>query len=88
MGVAALCFIAFSTTETRSERIFYYINAAIALVATIAHFTMGSNLGWSPIQVKFLRKNPRIHGQYRDISTGISLFLFQLTHPKVTTGRE
>ncbi|KAL8825424.1 MAG: hypothetical protein Q9191_004429 [Dirinaria sp. TL-2023a] len=37
------------------------------MVAAIAYFTMGSNLGFTPIQVEFARSNPRVHGTYREI---------------------
>jgi len=67
MGVATICFIALSATKPRSDRIFHYITAAITMVATIAYFCMGSNLGWTPIQVEFFRTNPLVHGQNREI---------------------
>ena len=36
-------------------------------VAAIAYFSMGSNLGFTPIQVEFPRSNPKVRGQYREI---------------------
>ena len=62
MTVATFVFMGLSFTKPRSHRVFHYITAAITLVAAIAYFTMGSNLGWTPIQVEFVRSNPRVGG--------------------------
>ncbi|KAI9819262.1 MAG: ion channel activity [Pycnora praestabilis] len=67
MTTATLVFVGLSATKPRSHRIFHYITAAITLVAAIAYFTMGSNLGWTPIDVEFMRSNPRVHGVNREI---------------------
>ena len=37
------------------------------MVAAIAYFTMGSNLGFTPVEVEFMRSNPRVHGTYRSM---------------------
>lgn len=37
------------------------------MVAAIAYFTMGANLGFTPIEVEFRRSNPRVSGTYRQI---------------------
>jgi bacteriorhodopsin len=50
-----------------SDRIFHYITAAITLVAAIAYFTMGANLGFTPIGVEFHRGDHRVRGTYRQI---------------------
>ena len=44
-----------SFSKPRSHRLFHYITAGITMVAAIAYFTMGSNLGQVPIQAEFLR---------------------------------
>lgn len=67
MTVATLAFIGLSFTKPRTHRIFHYITALVTMVAAIAYFTMGSNLGFTPIQVEFARSNPRVHGTYREI---------------------
>ena len=67
MTVATLAFIGLSFTKPRTHRIFHYITALVTMVAAIAYFTMGSNLGFTPIQVEFSRSNPRVHGTYREI---------------------
>ena len=51
----------------RQNRIFHYITAIITLVASIAYFTMASNLGYAAIQVELLRPNPKVAGQFREI---------------------
>ncbi|KAF2010738.1 opsin-like protein [Aaosphaeria arxii CBS 175.79] len=67
MTVAAMAFIGLAFTKHRRDRIFHYITAAIVLVAAIAYFTMGSNLGFTPIAVEFRRSNPKVRGLYREI---------------------
>ncbi|KAL8842077.1 MAG: hypothetical protein Q9170_000681 [Blastenia crenularia] len=62
MTVATFVFIGLSFTKPRTHRIFHYITAAITLVAAIAYFTMGSDLGQTPITVEFKRGNPRVSG--------------------------
>jgi bacteriorhodopsin len=41
--------------------------AAITLVASIAYFTMASNLGYAAIPVEFMRSNPKVAGNFREI---------------------
>lgn len=67
MGFSTICFLALSLKEPRQNRIFYYITSGITMVASIAYFSMGSNLGWTPIAVEFHRSDPRVRGNYRDI---------------------
>jgi bacteriorhodopsin len=43
------------------------VTAGVVSVAAIAYFSMGSNLGFTPIQVEFPRSNPKVRGQYREI---------------------
>lgn len=40
---------------------------AITLVASIAYFTMASNLGYAAILVEFQRSNPKVAGEFREI---------------------
>lgn len=67
MFVSTLAFAGLSFTKPRSHRIFHNITAAITLVASIAYFTMGSDLGQTPITVQFLRHNSKVHGVNREI---------------------
>jgi len=67
MGITTLGIIAASAMKPRTDRIFFYITAAVTGTATIAYFTMGSNLGWTPITVEFPRANPLVHGPNREI---------------------
>lgn len=67
MAVATMIFIGMSFRKPRTHRVFHYITASITLVAAIAYFTMGSNLGWTPIGVEFVRSNPKVRGLYREI---------------------
>lgn len=67
MFVATLAFIGLSFTKPRPHRLFHYITAAITLVASIAYFTMGSDLGQTPIGVQYVRNNPKVHGFNREI---------------------
>ena len=51
----------------RRDRLFHYITAAVVFVAAIAYFTMGSNLGFTPIAVEYQRSNPKVSGRFREI---------------------
>jgi len=55
MTVATLTFIGLAWTKPRQHRLFHYITAGVTMVASIAYFSMGSNLGWTPIRVEFVR---------------------------------
>jgi bacteriorhodopsin len=67
MTVSTLAFIGLSFTKPRSERLFHYITAAITMVAAIAYFSMGANLGWTAILVEYPRSDPKVAGLYRQI---------------------
>lgn len=67
MGVAGFAFIGLAMRKQRRDRMFHYITAAVVFVACIAYFSMGSNLGFTPIQVEYPRSNPVVRGQYREI---------------------
>lgn len=53
MGATALGILAASSRKPRTDRAFFYISAALCFTACIAYFAMGSNLGWTPIDVEF-----------------------------------
>lgn len=67
MMVASLAFAGLAYTKPRQQRIFHYITAAITLVASVAYFSMGSNLGWTGIQVEFERSKSVVSGNIRQI---------------------
>lgn len=67
MTVSTLIFAGLSFRVPRSNRIFHYITAGITLIASIAYFTMGSNLGYAAIPVEFQRSDPKVAGVYREI---------------------
>ncbi|KAL8941900.1 MAG: hypothetical protein Q9216_001973 [Gyalolechia sp. 2 TL-2023] len=62
MTVSTFAFIGLSFTKPRTHRIFHYITAAITLVAAIAYFTMGADLGQTPIEVEFKRSDSKVSG--------------------------
>jgi bacteriorhodopsin len=67
MALSTLVFIGLTYWVPRSQRTFHYITAAITLVASIAYFTMASNLGYAAIIVEFMRSNPKVAGTYREV---------------------
>jgi len=67
MTVSTLLFAGMGFQRPSSDRIFHYITASITLVAAIAYFTMGANLGFTPIGVEFHRHDHRVAGAYREI---------------------
>lgn len=68
MGTVAFGVIGLSYLKPREDRIFFYITAAINFTACIAYFTMGSNLGWTPIDVEWLRpRGSEVFGINREI---------------------
>jgi bacteriorhodopsin len=71
MVVSSIAFMGLSFTVPRRNRIFHYITASITLVASIAYFTMASNLGYAAIPVEFIRSDPKVAGMdglnYREI---------------------
>ena len=67
MGLTSLTVMGLSYTKPRTDRIFFYITAALNFTAFIAYFVMGSNLGWAPIDVEFRRSDPKVNGANRSI---------------------
>ena len=67
MMASTIAFMGLSFTKQREQRLFHYITAGITLVASIAYFCMGSNLGWTAIQVEFPRSDPKVAGLMRQI---------------------
>jgi len=66
MTVATLTFLGLAITKPRSHRIFHYITAGVTMVAAIAYFSMGSDLGRTPIVAEFPRNNVPV-GATREI---------------------
>lgn len=68
MGFSTFVIFGLSFRKSRPQRLFHYITAAITLIAAIAYFCMGSNLGWAAIQVEFQRPgNAKVAGNMRQI---------------------
>ena len=67
MIVTTAAFVGHSFTKPRQHRVFHYITAAITLVAAIAYFTMGADLGETGIKPEFIRSDPKVSGQLREI---------------------
>ncbi|GAB7356038.1 hypothetical protein MBLNU459_g6655t1 [Dothideomycetes sp. NU459] len=67
MTAATFVFLGLGIMKPRQHRIFHYITASITMVAAIAYFSMASNLGWTPIDVEFVRSNPVVAGLNREI---------------------
>ncbi|KAH0261112.1 family A G protein-coupled receptor-like protein, partial [Aureobasidium melanogenum] len=67
MTTCTFVFLGLGITKPRQHRIFHYITAAITMVAAIAYFSMASNLGWTPIDVEFMRSDPVVRGVNREI---------------------
>lgn len=53
MLASTIAFLGMSFTVPRRNRVFHYITAAITMVASIAYFSMASNLGYAGIAVEF-----------------------------------
>jgi bacteriorhodopsin len=68
MGTTMLVILGTALMRPAPARIFHYILAAAAFVATVTHYSMASNLGWVPIDVEFQRMgNPLVSGINRQI---------------------
>ena len=67
MGTVALTVMGLSFLKPQTDRIFFYITAAINATACIAYFSMGSNLGQVPITAEFQRNDPVVRGVTREI---------------------
>jgi len=67
MGFAGFAFVGLAQRKARRDRLFHYLTAAVVFVAAIAYFTMGSNLGFTPIRVEYFRSDPEVAGTYRSI---------------------
>ena len=67
MVMATIVFLGLGYMKPREKRIFHYITASITMVASIAYFSMASNIGWAPIRVEFVRSDPKVAGMAREI---------------------
>ncbi len=67
MTVSAFGFMIHSFFKPRSQRLFHYLNATICIVAAVSYFCMASNLGWTAIEVEFLRNDSQVRGNLRQI---------------------
>lgn len=67
MGATAFGIMGASFMKPRSDRIFFYLCAAICTTACIAYYAMGSNVGWTPIDVEWRRTIGGVNGRNREI---------------------
>jgi len=67
MTTATIIFLGLAYTKPREHRLFHYITAGVTMVASIAYFSMASNIGWAPIAVEFIRSDPVVAGLNREI---------------------
>ena len=67
MAVSTFAFMGLSFTVPRTHRLFHYITSSITLVACIAYFTMGSDLGETGSRPEYIRSNPKVAGTLREI---------------------
>jgi len=67
MTFATIAFLGLAHTKPRTHRVFHYLTAGVTMVAAIAYFSMGSNLGWVAIPVEFQRSGPTVTGLSREI---------------------
>lgn len=67
MTVATLSFVGLAMMVPRERRVFHYITAAVTMVASIAYFSMASNLGWTSIDVEYQRNGGGVGGIDREI---------------------
>lgn len=67
MIVSTFTFLGLALTVPRQRRIFHYITAAVTMVASVAYFSMASNLGWTSIGVEFQRTGGGVGGLNREI---------------------
>ncbi|KAF2438651.1 family A G protein-coupled receptor-like protein [Karstenula rhodostoma CBS 690.94] len=67
MTVAGFAFTGLAMRKPRHTRVFHYITSAVVFTAAIAYFCMGSNLGFTPVQVEFFRSDPKVRGTLREM---------------------
>lgn len=67
MFVATIAFLGLALRKPRTDRVFHYITASVTMVAAVAYFSMGSHLGWTPIDVEFQRSDSKVSGMNREI---------------------
>lgn len=67
MAATGLAILLASFTKLRSDRLFFYLTGGLCMVASIAYFSMGSNLGWTPIDVEWRRDRNGLNGINRQV---------------------
>ncbi|KAK5023608.1 hypothetical protein LTS07_009116 [Exophiala sideris] len=67
MGTTSLAILALSRMKPRTDRVFFYLTSGLCMVACVAYFAMGSNLGWTPIDVEWLRSDSVVRGVNRQV---------------------
>lgn len=67
MSASSFTFMTLAFFKRRSQRLFHYLAASITLIAGIAYFCQGSNVGWTAIHVEFEHSDPKVAGNMRQI---------------------
>ncbi|KAK5232429.1 hypothetical protein LTR47_006642 [Exophiala xenobiotica] len=67
MGATALAILIASSRKKRPDRVFFYLTSGLCWIACIAYFAMGSNLGWTPINVEWLSSESIVRGVNRQV---------------------
>jgi len=67
MMTSSLAFLGLAFLKPRTQRVFHYITAAITMVASVAYFSMASNIGWAPTTVEYIRSSPKVAGTVRQV---------------------
>ncbi|KAI1612923.1 hypothetical protein EDD36DRAFT_465068 [Exophiala viscosa] len=84
MGATMLGILAASVLKPARNRLLFYIFALITFVATLESFSIGSNLGWTPINAEWHRTDAKVAGVNRQIWYVRYIGWF-LTWPLITT---
>jgi len=66
-AIATIVFLGLGYTKPQTDRIFHYLTAGITMVATIAYFSLASDLGFAPIPVEFQRGSHHVSGRVRQV---------------------
>lgn len=67
MGMTAFGILLAARMKPRTDRVFFYLTSGLCWIACIAYFAMGSNLGWTPIDVEWLRSESIVRGVNRQV---------------------
>jgi len=67
MGASAMIVAGLMLRKPHHERVFHYLSVALLLTASIAYYTMGADLGWTPVIDEFFRQRATVRGTTRQV---------------------